>query len=329
MNRLFLALALTALPHTQAFSALPDVAAAGREVGIIKVVANGLSFGVRVVGPANGRPLVLVAGTGMQLIEWPPELIDGLVGQGYRVITYDHRDAGASTHFTQAGPPDWPAILAALRAGNKSPLPYAADDMAQDLVALLDALRLKKVDLLGVSGGATIAALAAAAHPDKIRALTLIAANSGNPAIPTPADPARLAAVPLPAAGDDHPAAVSKRLAMHRALAGRGSTVDEARLRSTIEQAVSREHDPLGYARQGAALVALGDVRTRLRAIKAPTVVIHGEEDPLISSKAGQEVAESISNATYLAIDGMGHELAPERIPAILDAVQTNAFRAR
>ena len=307
----------------------PAAAQIRHDDGIRTVTTGPVTLSYRIVGPAKGRPLLLIAGTGMQLIEWPPELVDGLAKQGFRVIAFDHRDAGGSTHFTHVGPPDWPAIMTALGTGKTPPLPYTADDMARDALRLLDALRIKHADLLGISGGATIAELVAIVRPDRVRSLNLIAANSGNPAIPVPADSARLMSVPQPASGDDAASRVAKRLAMHRALAARGSTFDEGKVRPTIEQAIARDPDAFGYARQGAAMVALGDLRARLAAIRAPTLVVHGADDPLISPQSGREVAGAIPSATYLLIAGMGHDLNAEHVPALLDAVRTNATRAR
>lgn len=293
------------------------------------ISANGLTFSYRISGSDAGRPLLLLAGTGMQLIEWPPELIDGLVGQGYRVISYDHRDAGGSTHFNRSGPPDWPAIMAALGAGRSPPLPYDAVDMARDAGALLDALDIERADLLGISGGATIAALVAAEQPERVRSLHLIAANSGNPAIPMPADPARLATVAQPAPGDSLEDLVAKRVAMARALAAEGAPFDEQRMRALAQQAITRDPDPHGHARQGAAILSAGDLRARLATIEAPTLVVHGEEDPLVSQRAGRDVAATIPNATFLLVSGMGHELQPTHISAILEAVRANAARSR
>ncbi|MHA6719169.1 alpha/beta fold hydrolase [Sphingomonas sp. RS6] len=292
-------------------------------------VADGIEISYRVHGPAKGRPMLLVAGTGMQLIEWPPELIDGLVARGFRVITFDHRDAGQSTHFTRAGMPDWAAIFGAMATGGEPPLPYRAQDMAQDIVGLLDRLQIERADLLGLSGGATLAQLVALAHPDRVRSLALIAANSGNPAHPLPADPARMGAVPQPQPGWTAAQLIDRQIAVTKALAGRGTTLDERRTDELARATVARDADPFGFARQGAAMLVLGDLRARQATLHVPTIVIHGEDDPLISYRSGEEVAKTIADARFLLIPGMGHEVPPQHVAAIVEQVAQNAARPR
>lgn len=317
-------LAIAAAP-----SAASSAAAQDDDPSIATVSANNVSLSYRITGPANGRPILLIAGTGMQLIEWPPELVDRLGRAGFRVIAFDNRDAGGSTHFTSAGAPDWTALFAALGAGKTPTLPYTTADMANDAVALLDRLGLKRVDLLGVSGGATIAGLIAAARPDRVRSLNVIAANSGNPAVRMPADPSRLAAIPQPDAQDGPAKVLTRRLAAYRALAGRTSKFDEAAVRPLLKRTVARDADPYGVARQGAALLAVGDLRPRLTTIKAPTLVIHGDDDPLISPHAGREIAEAIPDSRFMLINGMGHDIPAHHAPAIAAAIKANAAKSR
>ena len=319
------------------FACLPAAFAASANVAAVEagqtspaiVQANGVQLAYRITGPAKGRPLLLIAGTGMQLIEWPPELIDRLHRAGFRVIVFDNRDAGASTHFSRAGSPDWAAIFGALGAGKRPDLPYTADDMANDAVALLDRLGIARADLLGISGGATIAALVAETRPDRVRSLTLIASNSGNPKMPMPADPARLAAIPPPSPNDGAPQVLARRFAGYRALAGRSSGFNAEVVRPLIEQTVARDADPFGFARQGAAMLVLGDLRPRLARIRTPTLVIHGGDDPLISPRSGRDVADTIAGARFIAIEGMGHDLPSTKSATIVSAVQANAVRAR
>jgi pimeloyl-ACP methyl ester carboxylesterase len=322
-------LALACLPVAFVASATIPVEEARQTSPTATLRANGVELAYRITGPDQGRPLLLIAGTGMQLIEWPPALIDRLNRAGFRVIVFDNRDAGGSTHFSGAGAPDWAAIFGALGAGRKPDLPYTADDMTNDAVALLDRLGIARADLLGISGGATIAALVAEARPDRVRSLTLIAANSGNPQIPMPANPARLAAIPMPSPNDGAPQVLARRLASYRALAGRSSGFDADMIRPLLEKTIARDADPFGFARQGAAMLALGDLRPRLAKIRTRTLVIHGMDDPLISPRSGREVADTIDGARFLTIEGMGHDLPPGEAATIASAVKANAVSAR
>lgn len=280
---------------------------------------NGISLAYRISGRANGRPILLIAGTGMQLIEWPPELIDGLTRRGYRVIVFDNRDAGRSTHFT--GVPDWTAILTAMATGKPPTLIYSAGDMATDALGLLDRLNITQADIVGVSGGAAIAELIAIGHPGRVHSLTLLLANAGDPKVPFPANPARIATIPPPPMTETAAEQVERRIKTFAALAGSLYPIDIKLARAVATAAAARNTDPQGAARQGAAQIALGDLRARLAAITVPTVVIHGSDDPLIASASGRQVAAAIRGARFLLIEGMGHDLPAPVVPRILDAI--------
>lgn len=289
---------------------------------------HGIVLRYAVTGPEDGDPLLLIAGSGMQLTEWPEALIAGLVERGFRVITFDPRDSGFSTHFNEAGPPDWAAIFGALAAGTTPELPYAVDDMAEDAVGLLDALSLERVHLFGTSMGATIAQIIAATHPERTLSLTLAMATSGNPVIRIPVNPARMMAVPPPPAPTDTAAVIARQIALWKALASPESPIDEAELRARVEASIARAYDPVAAERQGAAALAAGDRREQLRTIRVPTVVIHGADDPLIPVDAGREVASLIPDAELRIIPGMGHDMPDTVVPRIVDSITSAAARA-
>lgn len=269
----------------------------------------------RDLGPADGRPVLLIGGTDQQMGQWPAALIQGLQGAGRRIVVYEARDVGCSTHHVDAGPVDWGAVFAAMGAGSPPPLAYDLSTLAADAVAVLDHLDLSSADVIGVSGGATVAGEVAAAHPDRVGRLVLVMANSGNPARPMPARPDRMAAVPPPPpAGSAAEPVVAWRVAAWRALGDETS----ADLETLARDATARSWDPDGTARSGAALLVAGDRRARLAAVAAPTLVIHGAEDPLISPEAGRDVAEAIPDADFVLIPGMGHDLSPAAVEAVL-----------
>lgn len=311
-----------------AFASAGGVAAQSGAAAESEVDANGIALRYAVHGPTHGEAVLLIGGTGMQLSDWPAPLIHGLAGGGHRVVVFDNRDAGLSTHLAHAGRPDWPAVFAALAAGDPPPIAYTLDDMAADAMALLDALSIGRAHLVGVSMGGNIAQLVAAEHPDRVRSLTSIMAGSGNPAIRIPAHPARLAAIPPPPPPADTTAAIERELALRRALAGRDVPVDEMRLREGVEASLARNYDPEGAERQGAAVVAAGDLRSRLRAIRAPTVVILGADDPVVSVEAGEDVARHIRGAELRVLPGIGHELPESSVPVVIELITGVVQRA-
>lgn len=291
-------------------------------------MVGGITIRYAVAGPSDGEAVVLIGGTATQLTDWPAALIDGLVGRGYRVIAFDHRDAGLSTHFDKAGVPDLPALFAELMAGRVPSIPYTLRDMADDVVGLLDALSVRHAHLFGASMGGMIAQIIAAENADRARSLVSVMAGSGNPAIRIPADPQRLARVPPPPPADDTAAAIARQLALWKALGSPGYPMDEATLRVRIAASVARSYDPAADARQGAAVLTAGDRREQLRTIRVPAIVIHGAEDPLVPIEAGREVAELIPAAELRVIPGLGHDMPNALVPMFIDAIDAAAARS-
>src|SRR5690606_14282977 len=220
----------------------------------------------------------------------------------YRVIRYDNRDVGLSTHFDEAGLPDGAAITLALQNGEPAPLPYTLSDMAQDAVALLDALGIEQAHIVGASMGGAIAQLVAIDHPDRVRSLTLLLSDSGNPALPVVAKPEAFEDVPpVPSAGDRE-AYVDYEVKTRLALSSPGYPTGEQTIREQVMRDVERAYDPAGLVRH--QFVILVDRYenppyrlTNLETIQAPTVVLHGADDPLVPVESAQELADRIPGA--------------------------------
>jgi pimeloyl-ACP methyl ester carboxylesterase len=309
-------------PPSQAAGAL-------RRDGTVK--ANGVTIAYEDFGKEDREAVLLIMGNGAQLTAWPIELINELVRRGYRVVIYDNRDVGLSTKFDKAGVPDVKAIIASRLAGNPSPLPYTLDDMAKDAVGLLDALGIKKAHIVGVSMGGMIAQLVAADHPEHALSLTSIMSTSGNPAVPFPAKPEVISKMPRPVAGGDEDAIVANAVRALGILAGPKYPPDEKRIRDVVARSMKRSTDRAGMARHN-ALSALGlneDRRAELRTIKAPTVVVHGSLDPLLSVEGGKGTAANIPDAELRIIPDMGHDLSIPLVKIIADGIVAAATRAK
>ena len=274
--------------------------------------------------PAN-PPLLLIMGLGAQLTLWPIELVEALVARGYFVIRHDNRDIGLSTKFTQAGVPDMSGVVAALMTGKKPNIPYTLSDMAADAIAVLDAAGVARAHIVGASMGGMIAQLVAVEHPERVLSLTSIMSTTGNPAVP-PARPAAMAALTAPIAPDADLAAILERGAMvSKAIGSPGYPADDARLRANVERDYTRSFHPTGAMRHMAAIVADGDRRARLKRVTAPTLVIHGADDPLVPVEGGRDTASAIAGATILEVPGMGHDLPLALVETIADAIAGHA----
>jgi pimeloyl-ACP methyl ester carboxylesterase len=290
------------------------------------VAANGINIAYESYGSCSADTVLLIGGTGQQLIEWPMELVHELVQRGYRVVRFDNRDVGLSTHMTEAGYPDSTAITRALQEGTAPPLPYTLRDMAKDSVGLLDALNIQHAHLVGASMGGDIAQLVAIDHPDRVLSLTTIGSDSANPALPLIANPDAFANVPPPPADGDKDAFVDYQFATYQVLRSPGYPMSDETLRELVVRNVQRAYDPAGLVRQQTVtlvdhLQADGHRRTNLKRITTPTSVIQGADDPLQPLASAQDLAASVPGAELYVIPGLGHDVPPQLAPLFAAAI--------
>lgn len=280
----------------------------------MKTHANGIDIEYERFGhePDHSKPCVaLIMGLGMQMIAWPMALIEGLVEQGFEVLRFDNRDIGLSTFFDHKGVPNilWAGIKVNL--GLKVRSPYTLTDMANDTIGLFDALGLKKVHVVGASMGGMIAQLVASNHPHRVLSLTSIMSTSGRASLPGPTAKARGALLSRPSNPHDRNSIASHFLRVYRTIGSPNPTESDAEVKARILEGIERSYHPVGTARQLMAVAADGSRVERLKAIKAPTLVIHGEADPLVPIAAGRDTAASIPGAQFISVPGMGHDLTP------------------
>jgi len=293
---------------------------------------NGIDLGWESFGDSDGDVILLIAGLGTQMIRWSSPFCESLAALGYRVIRFDNRDAGCSTHLDACAPPDLGALAAALQSGRRPEVPYTLYDMAGDAIGLLDALEIPQAHVVGRSMGGMIAQIMASEHGARTLSLTSIMSSTGNPALPQAApDAMAMMMQPMPDPLRDREGFLSRSSAFARRIAGTGYPFDEEAHRALVSEEVSRAYDPAGTARQIAAIAVAGDRRTRLSAITAPTLVIHGCDDPLFPRACGEDTAASIPGAELLLIDGMGHDLPAgvwQRVASRIDGVARRAVPA-
>jgi pimeloyl-ACP methyl ester carboxylesterase len=289
------------------------------------VKANGLSICYETFGAPTDPPVVLIMGMGAQMVGWDDEFCQRLAGRGFRVIRFDNRDAGRSTHFEHAGVPD--IVAAMTKAWLRVPVhaPYLLADMAQDVVGLLDALEIDSAHIVGASMGGTIGQEMALRHPRRLRSLTSIMATTGDPDLPQP-KPWALGALfaPTPLERDAY---IEHYAKLWRMLRGGAFPDEEARDRARAARNHARGLNPAGAARQLAAILASGSRRRALRRVSAPTLVIHGDADPLVPLAGGTDTAASIPGAELMVLEGMGHALPMPMWPRILDGIVHVAAR--
>ena len=284
-------------------------------------VGRGIELCCETFGDPADPPLLLIMGLGMQMIHWPLPLIAKLVARGHHVVRFDNRDRGRSTHVRI--PPPSRMRLLTRRFGSEQ---YTLDDMALDTVGLLDALQLDSAHLVGVSMGGMIAQTLAAIRPRRVRSLTSIMSTTGSRRAGQPKPhvlPALLKPAPRDKAGY-----VEHMLGVLTAIGAPGDVLDTPEGRAYLADTHDRDPDVRGTGRQLAAILASGDRTERLRGIVAPTLVIHGDSDPLITPSGGRATAAAIPGARLMLVPGMGHGL-PERLwPPLLDAISEHVAAA-
>ncbi len=251
-------------------------------------------------------PVLLLMGLGTQMLGWPDGFCDALVGRGVQVIRSDNRDIGLSSHLTDAPAPD----LAAIFRGDTASASYTLSDMAADTVGLLDALGLDGAHLVGASMGGMIAQTVAIEHPHRVRSLTSIMSTTGDPSVGQSTREAIAALLSPPATTRD--GAIERTVSILRVIGSPGFELDEADVRWRTGVAYDRGHDPVGVARQLAAVAASGDRTGALRAVSVPTLVLHGADDPLVNVSGGRATAQAVPGAEFVEFAGMGHHLSRE-----------------
>ena len=281
-------------------------------------VGRGIELAYETIGDAGAEPLVLVAGLGQQLHSWPDAFCERLAARGYRVVRFDNRDVGRSTHLTF--PPPGPLALITRR---RHPRQYDLTDMATDTVGLLDALGYDDAHLVGVSMGGMIAQTVAALSPRRVRTLTSIMSTTGARRVGRPAlSTLRLMAARPPATKE---AAVERAVRMFAHIGSRGFPLDEPGVRERAALAWDRDTSRGGVGRQLGAIICSGDRTEQLRAITAPTLVIHGDRDRMVAPTGGAATVRAIKGARLETIRGMGHDLPQDVWPRLVGLIHEHA----
>lgn len=271
------------------------------------IATNGIQIEYDTFGEKSGRPILLIIGLGCQLILWSEEFCQQLVNSGHYVIRFDNRDAGLSTKIEKAGVPDLMEAMSKVMRREKIEAPYTFDDMADDSVGLLNALGIEKAHICGMSMGGAIAQTVAINHPSRVLSLIPIYGPTGNSKIPQP-KPEILGLLMTPPPVERKPF-IEQSMNIFRAFAGSGYEFEDNWLRDYTERGYDRAFYPQGMARQFLAGLAHGNRSRRLKAVTAPTLVIHGDEDPIVPVENGMDAAESIPGAELMVVKGMGHDM--------------------
>jgi pimeloyl-ACP methyl ester carboxylesterase len=293
----------------------------------MKIRANNIDIEVEDTGAlpldkdGQARPVVLlIMGLGMQLVAWPPALVLALLDAGYRVVRHDNRDIGKSQKFDNLGNPNliWASLKHKL--GLSITPPYSLHDMALDAVGVLDALKIDKAHIVGVSMGGMIAQRVAIAAPNRVLSLTSIMSSSGARGLPQAQSKVLGTLLSRPKSNSESDVA-DHYVKLFKVIGSPGFPIDAAESRERILEGIRRSFHPTGTLRQMVAVAADAKRPAELAKITCPTLVIHGKDDPLVPYANGIDTAKRIKGAHLVGIEGMGHDLPPgvvSRITSLL-----------
>lgn len=290
----------------------------------MKIRANQIEIEVQDSGPGTpgeNRPAVLlIMGLGMQLIAWPPALVQALLDAGFRVIRHDNRDVGLSQRMHALGKPHMVWEMLKLKLGFTPKAPYSLSDMAADALGVLDALGVEQAHVIGASMGGMVAQRVALAAPQRTLSLTSIMSSSGAAGLPA-ARPEVLRALLQRPKGQNLDAVVAHYVKLFQVIGSPAFETPAAELRERILAGAQRGFYPEGTLRQMLAILSDRSRAAELARLQLPTLVIHGKADPLVPYACGEDTARRIAGAQLLGIDGMGHDLPPAVIDYCLPAL--------
>lgn len=283
---------------------------------------SGIEMAYESFGSEDAIPVLLLMGAGAQMLNWHEDFCAALASHGLRPIRFDNRDAGLSTHFHDAPEPDFKAAF----SGDTSSASYNLSDMAADTVGLLDVLGLKSAHFVGASMGGFISQMVAIEYPERVRSLTCIMSTTGDMSVGQPApDTFNLLAGPQPINREE---AMEQAVRNFRVVGSPGFPLDEDEIRQRAGLAYDRSYDPKGMMRQAISVIASGDRTPRLRSIKVPTLVIHGDSDKMCDVSGGRAIAAAVKGSELVIIEGMGHNLPRPLWPRLISLIADHVQRA-
>jgi pimeloyl-ACP methyl ester carboxylesterase len=287
-----------------------------------KILSNGLKLEVEEFGRPSDPSVLLIMGLSAQLTRWPDAFIESIVEKGFHVVAFDNRDIGLSEKLISERATS-PVAVALLNTVGLAGLlaPYKLTDMAKDTVGVFDALEIERAHVIGASMGGMIGQIVCAEHPERIKSFTALMSSTNNPDLPRahPKVSWEVMTARKPSATREE--LIDITLGIWELIGTKNSGRDPVEFRKQVAASIDRNSSPSGIRRQMAAIIATRDLREWTRKVTAPSLVIHGSEDPLVPYQNGLDIAAEIKNVRMEIIEGMGHDLPPKYLTEVVDHV--------
>ena len=282
--------------------------------------ANGVELAYDLHGDPAHPTLLLIQGLSMPSTATPPAMIEQLTAAGYRVLTFDNRDAGQSQLLEHLKPANFLMQAVRQKLHMKVSAAYLLEDMMRDTSALLAGLKIDSAHVVGVSMGGMIAQALAIHHPEQVSSLTSIMSTTGRRGLPGPERQVARHIIK----GPDEPTAEARlnyQRHLWRLLGSPDYPLPDAELEAFLQRVQKRGMTAQGSARQSLAILGSPSRVAGLQQLERPTLVIHGEADPLVPIAAGYDTANAVKGARMITIPGMGHDLPEALLGRICDAI--------
>lgn len=282
------AIVATVLVATSSYALASDI-----DNPAMSFAKNGdVNIAYRVVGDENSEPVIMIMGLSASHKIWHSKLVEGILDGGYRVVLLDNRDVGESTRIKKRGRLWLAWQLLKYRIGLKVKSPYSLKDMAKDSIAVLDKLEIEQAHIIGASMGGMIAQTVAYDFPERTQSLVSIMSTTWAPHLPPP--------------GQEQEQGISDM---------NESSAEEA------ENLEKIGFYPTALPNQVTAILGAGDRTRQVETIDAPTLVLHGADDQLLSVEHGEHTAEVISGSQFKVYKDMGHSLPDHVIPEMVSDI--------
>ncbi len=270
---------------------------------------NGLRLAYETFGDDDAPAVLLIHGLATQMLAWPEPLCETIAAGGYRVVRFDNRDIGLSTLLHDLGTPDITRMaLKAWMAIDPKP-PYRLSEMAEDALSLMQVLDIDTAHVVGASMGGMIAQHMAAAAPERVKSLTMMMSSSGEKGLPE-ADRELLNLIRSAPGPKDREAAIQHGIKVWRALSSPAYPTNRKTMEALLRACAGRcAPGGANEVRHLAAAIADGSRADLLKSIGLPSLIIHGDADPLVPVECGKDIARHIADARLEIITGMGHDL--------------------
>lgn len=284
-----------------------------------QVDANGLRINYDSFGDPSHPAMILVMGLGTQMIHWDDDFCKLLASQGFWLVRFDNRDIGKSTWLNQLPAPGVVAFLGSSWFGKSLNAPYLLNDMADDTLALMDALHIKKAHIIGASMGGMIAQCVALKATERVISLTSIMSTTGDRSLPKANKRVGLTLLrPLPKNIEQY---IQQSLNVWQMLHTDNFPFETERITNLLRYSRQRGFNPAGVSRQLSAIIDSPDRTLLLNSLMTPSLVIHGDQDPLVPVECGYATADAIPKAKLKILSGMGHTLPKQLWPEISSGI--------